>query len=117
MVLTMAHSEVTNEKEHTMSSYEKDTECGTVIQSDNSSSTGADVNEKSQQPHDDEQITIAATVESPPSRPYSLFSNNQKRLIIVSGSFLTLVSYMGSTMYYPALNQVFLPCTYACNSG
>lgn len=37
---------------------------------------------------------------------YSVFTTPQKRAIIVSASVLTLVSYMGSTMYYPALNQV-----------
>ena len=36
---------------------------------------------------------------------YSVFTGAQKRAIIISGSVLTLVSFMGSTMYYPALNQ------------
>ena len=36
---------------------------------------------------------------------YSVFTGVQKRAIIISGSVLTLVSFMGSTMYYPALNQ------------
>ena len=36
---------------------------------------------------------------------YSVFTVGQKRAIIISGSVLTLASLMGSTMYYPALNQ------------
>lgn len=37
--------------------------------------------------------------------PYSVFSTGQKRAIILSGSVIGLVTYIGSTIYYPALNQ------------
>lgn len=40
--------------------------------------------------------------------PYSVFSTGQKRAIILSGSVIGLATYMGSTIYYPALNQAGL---------
>lgn len=40
------------------------------------------------------------------ARPYSVFTGLQKRAIILSASFMGLLSFMGSSIYFPAVNQV-----------
>ena len=47
-----------------------------------------------------------------PSRYYSVFTESQKRAIILSGSFFGLLSYMSSSIFYPALNQVRISAMY-----
>lgn len=42
------------------------------------------------------------------ARGYSAFTVPQKRAIILSGSFIGLLSYMSSSIFYPAVNQVHL---------
>lgn len=37
---------------------------------------------------------------------YSVFTVGQKKAIILSGSFIGLLSYMSGTIYYPAIDQV-----------
>lgn len=39
-------------------------------------------------------------------KPYSVFTVPQKRAIVLSGSFIGLMSYMSGSIYYPAINQV-----------
>ncbi|KAJ4145919.1 hypothetical protein LMH87_004750 [Akanthomyces muscarius] len=41
-----------------------------------------------------------------PLRPYSVFTGLQKRAIILSASFMGLLSFMGSSIYFPAVNQI-----------
>lgn len=41
-----------------------------------------------------------------PARPYSVFTGLEKRAIILSASFMGLLSFMGSSIYFPAVNQV-----------
>lgn len=101
----MASGAVENTTHVTMSTLEKGADSEAEPQNNDSSCVVAGVIVESQPVENKEQIKVSED-DSPPPRPYSLFTNNQKRLIIISGSFLTLVSYMGSTMYYPALNQV-----------
>lgn len=36
---------------------------------------------------------------------YSQFSVSQKKAIIFAGSFIAMVSYMSSSIFYPAVNQ------------
>ncbi|RAL63908.1 hypothetical protein DID88_003096 [Monilinia fructigena] len=39
-------------------------------------------------------------------RHYSVFTGLQKRAIILSASFMGLLSFMGSSIYFPAVNQI-----------
>jgi hypothetical protein len=41
-----------------------------------------------------------------PKKPYSVFTVPQKRAIILSGSFIAMLSYMSSSIFYPAVDQV-----------
>ena len=41
-----------------------------------------------------------------PARQYSVFTGSQKRAIILFASFMGLLSFMGSSIYFPAVNQV-----------
>lgn len=40
------------------------------------------------------------------SKHYSVFTETQKQAIVFSGSFFGLLSYMNSSIFYPAINQV-----------
>jgi hypothetical protein len=42
-----------------------------------------------------------------PTRPYSVFTGSQKRAIVLSSSIIAMISYMSSSIFYPAVNQVY----------
>lgn len=46
---------------------------------------------------------------------YSVFTVPQKRAIILSGSFLGLLSYMSSSIFYPAVNQARISTMFLSN--
>ena len=54
--------------------------------------------------HQDVEKHSAATAN--PLEVYSVFTVGQKKAIILSGSFIGLLSYMSGTIYYPAIDQV-----------
>lgn len=45
------------------------------------------------------------TQDAEPKKPYSVFTVPQKRAIILSGSFIAMLSYMSSSIFYPAVDQ------------
>lgn len=51
-------------------------------------------------------ITPENPARADPARHYSVFTGLQKRAIILSASFMGLLSFMGSSIYFPAVNQV-----------
>lgn len=57
----------------------------------------------SEQPSTSQGLTESSVVAS---EDYSVFTTNQKRSIIVAGSFAAWFSPMTGSIYYPALNQV-----------
>lgn len=53
-------------------------------------------------------IALIGSKEVEATRHYSVFDVSQKRAIILSGSFFGLLSYMTSSIFYPALDQVHI---------
>ncbi|KAG4027607.1 hypothetical protein MFRU_028g00290 [Monilinia fructicola] len=51
-------------------------------------------------------ITPENPARADPARHYSVFTGLQKRAIILSASFMGLLSFMGSSIYFPAVNQI-----------
>ncbi len=51
-------------------------------------------------------ITVVSQADVDTARHYSVFTGLQKRAIILSASFMGLLSFMASSIYFPAINQV-----------
>ncbi|KAI3339398.1 major facilitator superfamily domain-containing protein [Ustulina deusta] len=51
-------------------------------------------------------ITVVSQADVDTARHYSVFTGLQKRAIILSASFMGLLSFMASSIYFPAINQI-----------